>query len=240
VRGESRQAAEIYKRLLENAPLDIEARVKMIELLVQQDRVDEALQQFVELAEMYRQMADLESARKSLGNGLKLAKRVPGGERWQLKILHQMGDIDVSRLDPRRALTVYGEICQLAPEDEVARYNVIDLNLRLDQEDQAARELDSYLEYLVKNTRSSEALTMLEELAQEHPGKQVLHACLAEAYRAAGRKADAIAQYDALGEIQLDAGQIKDAAHSIQAIIDLNPPDIEGYRELLRNLKAGQ
>jgi Flp pilus assembly protein TadD len=68
----------------------------------------------------------------------------------------------------------------------------------------------------------------------------VLHARLAEAYKAAGRTADAIAQYDALGEIQLDAGQKDDAIRSIQAIVDLNPPDSEGYVELLKNLKDGQ
>lgn len=79
---------------------------------------------------------------------------------------------------------------------------------------------------------------MLEEMAREHPGKRTLHARLAEAYRAAGRKADAIAQYDALGEIQLDAGQIQDAIRTIQTIIDLKPPDIEGYHELLKNLKG--
>ena len=78
---------------------------------------------------------------------------------------------------------------------------------------------------------------MLEELARKHPGKQPLHARLAEAYRAAGRKADAIAQYDALGEIQLDAGQNQEAIQTIQTIIDLEPPDLEGYLELLRNLK---
>ena len=77
-------------------------------------------------------------------------------------------------------------------------------------------------------------------MAREHPGKQALHARLAEAYRAAGRKADAIAQYDALGEIQLDSGQLQDAIQTIQTIVNLEPPDSEGYKELLRNLEASQ
>jgi Flp pilus assembly protein TadD len=68
----------------------------------------------------------------------------------------------------------------------------------------------------------------------------MLHTRLAEAYRAAGRKADAISQYDALGEIQLDAGQIGDAIQTIRTIITLHPPGLEGYEELLRNLEASQ
>ena len=99
--------------------------------------------------------------------------------------------------------------------------------------------MDSYLEFLVESGRGPEALNLLEEMAREHPGKQSLHGRLAEAYKAAGRTADAISQYDALGEIQLDAGQNEDAIRSIQAIIDLDPPDVEDYVELLRNLNSG-
>ncbi len=97
----------------------------------------------------------------------------------------------------------------------------------------------SIIGLLVGLGRGSAALQTLEELARDHPGKQALHARLAEAYKAAGRNADAIAQYDALGEIQLDAGQIADAIRTIQSILDLNPPDLEGYQELLRNLRSG-
>ncbi|HSR46929.1 MAG TPA: tetratricopeptide repeat protein, partial [Anaerolineales bacterium] len=103
-----------------------------------------------------------------------------------------------------------------------------------------ATSLDRYLEILVAEGRGPEALAFLEELAREHPGKQALHTRLAEAYRAAGRIADAIAQYDALGEIQLDAGQIGDAILTIRTILSLEPPDLEGYQELLRNLEESQ
>jgi tetratricopeptide (TPR) repeat protein len=162
------------------------------------------------------------------------------GNGWSLRILHMMGDIDLSRLDQRRALRVYEQIRSIDPSDDKARVSLIHLNLRIGQEDQAAKELDSYLEILVDSGRGAEALNLLEEMAREHPGRQPLHARLAEAYKAAGRTADAIAQYDALGEIQLDAGQNEDAVRSIQAIVDLNPPDMGGYQELLKNLKENQ
>jgi tetratricopeptide (TPR) repeat protein len=238
VRGESAQAAEMYTEILRHSPVDIPARTKLIDLLVQQDRGEEAISQSVELAELYRQMAEIDLARKSLANSLRMAQQMSTGDGWSLKILHRMGDIDLSRLDQRRALRVYEQIRSIDPDDDKARRLVIDLNLRIGQEDQAAKELDSYLEHLVNSGRGPEALSLLEELAREHPGKQALHSRLAEAYKAAGRKADAIAQYDALGEIQLDAGQVQDAIRSIESIIALDPPDVEGYRELVRNLRA--
>jgi len=239
VRGETQQAGETYELILEHAPVDRNTRTRLIEVLAQQDRVDEALTQYLELADLYRQLAETDAGRKALTDALRLAQRSPTERTWSLKILHSMGDIDLSRLDWRRALRVYEQIRTIDPSDEKARLNVIDLNLRLGQEDQAGKELDSYLEHLVGLGRGPAALQTLEELARDHPGKQALHARLAEAYKAAGRNADAIAQYDALGEIQLDAGQIPDAIHTIQSILDLNPPDLEGYQELLRNLQSG-
>ena len=239
VRGEIPPAAEIYRRIIDHSPVDRAARVQLIELLSQQDKADQALHEYTELADLYRQMAEIDMARRTLADALRLAQRSNVDRSWSLRILHQMGDIDLARLDWRRALRVYEQIRTIDPGDDKARSHAIDLNLRLGQEEQAAQELDSHLAHLVESGRSAEALSRLEELAREHPGKQALHARLAEAYKAAGRTADAIAQYDALGEIQLDAGRVQDAIHTIQTIVDLNPPDVQGYRELLENLKAG-
>jgi tetratricopeptide (TPR) repeat protein len=240
VRGESRQAAQVFASVLQHAPINIPARTKLIDLLIQQDRTEEAIQEYMELGELYTQLADMEGTRKTLMQALDLAKRSSVAPTWELKILHKMGDLDMSLLDWRRALRMYEQILELDPEDEKARSIAIDLNLRLGQEDQAGRVLDRYLEHLVKQGKSAAAMNLLEELAREYPGKLILHSRLAEAYRAAGRTADAIAQYDALGEIQLDAGQVKDAIRTIKTIIELSPPDIEGYRELLSNLMASQ
>lgn len=240
VRGENRQAADVYAKILEYSPVDISLRTHLIDLLAQQDRVDEAVDQYLQLVDLYRQMAEIDQARATLEQALSLTQRGTVSRQKQLNILHRMADIDLSRLDWRGALRVYGQVRKLDPNDEKARRESVDLNLRLGQEEQAARELDGYLEFLVQNGRGTEALALLEEMAREHPGKQALHARLAEAYRAAGRAADAIAQYDALGEIQLDAGSVREAARTIQIIISLNPPDVEGYKELLRNLEAGQ
>ena len=240
IRGDGAQSIEIFTTILTHSPVDIPIRLRLIDLLSQQDRLDEALHEYLELSELYKQMAEIDEARKTLAEALRLAQRSTVDRGRSVEILHQMGDIDLSRLDWRRALRVYEQVRTIEPADDKARHNVIDLNLRLGQEDQAAKELDSYLQLLVESGRNQQALDFLEEMAREHPGKQTLHTRLADAYRAAGRKADAIAQYDALGEIQLDAGQAEAAARTIQTILSLDPPDSEGYRELLRNLEAGQ
>jgi len=237
VRGQISQASSIYARIIRHSPIDITARKQLIELLSQQDRVDQAIEQYIDLAELYRQMAEIETARKTLEEAYQLCQRSNVRREDVIRILDRMGDIDLSRLDWRQALRIFARICELDPGNEKARSNLIDLSLRLGQETEAAEALDIHLENLVNAGQAQEALTLLEDLAREYPGKQALHSRLAEAYRAAGRTADAIAQYDALGEIQLDAGQSQEAIHTIETIIKLDPPNIEGYHELLRNLR---
>jgi tetratricopeptide (TPR) repeat protein len=240
VRGEAPQATEIYSLMLQHSPVDFDIRQNLIELLKAQNRTEEVLGQYLELAELYRQLAQIDRARGALQEALQFTNSIPSDRKWQAKILRQMADLDLSRLDWRRALRSFEQLTDLDPNDDAAHRQVIDLHLRLGQEERAAQRLDRYLDHLVKKGRGADALAFLEEMAREHPGKQTLHMRLAEAYRAAGRKADAIAQYDALGEIQLDAGQVKEAMRTIQAIIDIGPPDVEGYLELLRNIQANQ
>jgi tetratricopeptide (TPR) repeat protein len=237
VRGEIREATDVYSHLLNYSPVNRNAREKLIVLLEAQDRFDEALEHYLELAELYRQMAEIEKARETLAEAYAHSLQSGSSNSSKLRLLRMMGDIDVARLDWRRALKVYQNIREIDPENPDARARLIDLNLRLGQEEAAALILDEHLEHLVKSGQGALALELLEELTREHPGKQSLHARLADAYRAAGRKADAIAQYDALGELQLDAGNHQAAVHTIQTIIDLKPPDVSGYLELLQNIK---
>ena len=240
VRGEINEASNMYTTVLKYSPVDINSRRKLIQLLTQQDKHDAVMSQYLELSDLYRQLAQIDQARETLAEAFAHVQRDQADREWALQILHKLGDIDIARLDWRKALQVFQRMRDIDPGNEDARTMIIDLNLRLGQEDQAAKELDSYLEYLVQAGRGGEALDLLEGLAREHPGKQALHSRLADAYRGAGRDADAIAQYDALGEIQLDGGDAQAAIRTIQTIVDMNPPDVEGYQELLRNLKAGQ
>jgi tetratricopeptide (TPR) repeat protein len=238
IRGEINEAADLYAAVLKYSPVDIPSRRKLIELLVQQDKHQAVLDQFLELSDLYRQLAQIDAARKTLAEALKHVQQDGADRESELKILSKMGDLDISRLDWRQGLEVFQRIRQLDSDNEEASAKIIDLNLRLGQEQQAAKELDHYLEVLVQKERGSEALELLEDLAREHPGKQTLHMRLAEAYRGAGRTADAIAQFDALGEIQLDSGDAQAAIQTIRTIIEMGPPDLEGYQELIRNLES--
>ena len=50
---------------------------------------------------------------------------------------------------------------------------------------------------------------------------------------------EAIAEYDALGEMQMENGLRDQAVQTIQAIINLGPDDVEGYQRLLGQISGG-
>ncbi|MCK5635487.1 MAG: tetratricopeptide repeat protein, partial [Anaerolineales bacterium] len=60
VRGEISAASNVYARIIRHSPIDIAARNQLINLLAQQDSTEEALKQYLDLAELYRQMAEID------------------------------------------------------------------------------------------------------------------------------------------------------------------------------------
>jgi hypothetical protein len=84
--------------------------------------------------------------------------------------LHLIADIDIQSLNWRQALRLFEQIRSIAPSDEEARYRLIDLNMRLEQQSRATAELDNYLAYLEKNGKGKQALGFLNKLKQENAG----------------------------------------------------------------------
>lgn len=239
IRGEMERSIKAYNKAVELSPVNLPVRQRLINLLVQLDQVDNALTQYLSLAELHGDMAQLEKKQDTLQRALRLAESRGGSDEMKLNLLRQLVDIDMSRLNWRGALEVYQQIRELSPQDEHTHLSIIDLNLRLGNDRQAGAELDRHLQHLVREGRGSQIIELLEDLTREHPGRMALHERLGKAYLAAGRKEAAISHFDALGELQIDSGKTDQAIATIRRIIELEPPEVEGYKNLLRNLEAG-
>jgi tetratricopeptide (TPR) repeat protein len=142
----------------------------------------------------------------------------------------------VSRLDLRQALRTYEQIRSMAPEDERTRKALMDLNYRLNNRAEAIRELDMLMRLYAQQRRPDLIVQVLEEQVALYPDEMALRSRLAAFYAHVGRRQEAVAQLDTLGELQLDAGMHKEAAQTIRQIIALNPPGIEDYQRLLSQL----
>ncbi|MAS33159.1 MAG: hypothetical protein CL610_04075 [Anaerolineaceae bacterium] len=236
VRGENDRAASILGEVLEMAPLDIEVRSSLIELLEAEERWDEALDQYTDLADTYHQLGDFDMSRNTYALAERIANRVDSSPEKLVRIKHRMADIDQMRLDIRKAQRTYEEIIELDPEDERARRMLIDLNYRQGNQVEAIKRLDQLLSRYAKQKQVNRIMQLLEELVTLYPNDTGLRSRLAAIYRQLNRKKEAVIQLDALGELQLEAGMHDEAAHTIRQIIALNPDGVEDYKRLLAQL----
>lgn len=236
-RGERQQAISMCRRVVELVPADLNARGRLIEHLLEAGEHEEAIKEYIQLADLYYSLADLNKARKIFTDALRSAQQPDVDPNLRVRILHRMADIDRQSLDWRQALRIYEQIRTVNPEDEEARTSLVELNFRLGQEQQALGELDNYLAYLTSNAQKSKALAFMEGLTNSYPERISIRRRLADLYRHLGRKSDAITQFNAIGELLLDANDTAGAIQVIENILDLDPPNKEDYHELLGQLR---
>ncbi|MCC6300357.1 MAG: tetratricopeptide repeat protein [Anaerolineales bacterium] len=237
VRGESAQSAKMLRRVVQLAPMDMAARSRLIDQLVARGQVDDAIREYIELADIYYRLAELDMARKTYTTALRVVQQANADRTWNVHILQRMADIDMQRLDWKQAIRVYEQIRTLRPDDEAVRKSLIDLSFKLGQPAQANAEIESYLSYLQSNNRDAQMIPFLEDLLTERPDDAILKRALAQAYQQAGRVEDAVKQLDSLADSLLSAGKKEEAMVVVNQILLHNPPNAEQYRQLLSQIQ---
>ena len=235
-RGEARQAIGIYNRVLKMAPMDVIVRSKLIDLLVSYGQIDRALEQYLQLADAYYQLADYDKARDVYQDALKLAPRGSPQRSWTSQVLHKVGDIYVQRVDWRHALPVYEQIKSISPDDERARVALVDLYFKTNQAPHAIREVDELLAAYKASGKTDKIIAVLDDQVRARPTDMTLRARLAQAYVENKQVAEGIQQLDALGDLQINAGMKREAVATVRALIALNPANAAEYRQLLAQI----
>ena len=236
-RGDDRQAIGVYKQILKMSPMDVNVRARMIDLLVNRGEMDQALEQYMSLADDYYQLAQIDKALEKYNEALYLASRASNERTWKVQILHKIGDINLQRVDWRRATAAYEEIKALSPDDEKVRTYLFDLYQKQGQMNKALAELEELVKYYQAKSQPQKALSILKEAIQLRPQEMSLRALLAQVYAQQGMKREAIAELDALGEMQLEAGLRDEAMQTVKQIIALEPANVEAYRQLLDHIR---
>jgi len=235
-RGEAKRATNLLQRIVEISPMDLSARNRLITRFTEQGQVDQAIHEYIKLADVHYRLAQLDIARKTYEDALRLAQQTKADPTWSHRILRHMADIDLQRLDWRQALRVYEQLRTLTPDDIGTRSHLIDLNVRLGQETQAAAELDNYLSYLAGQAREKEAFSFLEQLVEENAEMVFARRRLAEFYQQSSRVEEAIAHWDKVAEMMVAQGKNEAAKEAIRAILVLKPPNADQYRKALQRL----
>jgi tetratricopeptide (TPR) repeat protein len=238
MRGQPDQAVNLYQRILRLAPMDVIVRTRLIELYINQQETDQALEQYLALADSYYQLAQVDRALEKYNEALRLAAASSSVDTWKGDILMRMGDIYRQRFDWARATTAYEDLLKINPNDERIQRQLIDLYYKQNKVNQATKTLDGLLA-IYQKYNPLKALDLLKELTSIYQDDLSLRQRLAVAFVQNGMNREAIKEYDVLGEMQLENGLRSQAMQTIQAIINLGPDDIEGYRRLLTQISGG-
>jgi tetratricopeptide (TPR) repeat protein len=237
-RGESTRASDLLQKIVEISPMDLEARTRLIGQLTARGDIEKALSEYMNLADVYYRLAQLDRARATYENALRLAQQSKVNRVWGVKILHHMADIDLQRLDWRQAVRVFEQLRTHEPEDEKARMSLIDLSVRLGQEGKARAELENYVSYLNGQAKEYQAISFVESLVSENPNLLFAHYMLARLYQQTKRIEDAVKQWDRAGELLYASGDKEGAIEAIRSILMLNPPNSEHYQRFLAYLES--
>lgn len=238
-RGDINGAINAYERVVDISPLDMTIRGRLIDLMKRHGDIDRSLEHYIGMGTAYYQLAQVDKARETYQEALKLAPRGSADKKWRARLLRLIADIDMQRFDWKRALVAYRELRQEDPNDERTAINLIDLYYKVGQPESALRELDRYLVQLVKAGRAVKVIGILEDMVSQRPDDEGLVERLAQLYVRQKRRQDAINLFDRLAETQLDNGDKAKAAATIEKILQLNPPNAASYQQLLQQVRRG-
>ena len=237
IRGETSRAAKIYEDMAQLVPADLNIRQKLVLMAQSQGNPLEAIRHTIEMADIHVSLADFDTARQVLNSAL-LAAQAPGiDKKIAPQVLHKIGELDMQRLDWRQALKTYEQIKTQNPHDAVARVALVGLYFRMGQARQAIGEIDDVLRQLIPLVGLEKPIQILESLLSEHDDLN-LRQRLARLYQQIGRKAEAIAQYDTMADTFYQAGNKSEAVKVVQAIIALQPDNLNDYEQLLNQIRS--
>ena len=171
LRGEAAQATRLLHKVTRVVPMDISIRKQLIHLLVAQGEINEVLEEYMELANVYYQLAELDMARETYTEALRMTQRSRSNQQWNIKILTKLADIDRQRLDWRQAVRVLEQIRTLEPEDPDVRIELVDLNYRLGREQVAMTEIERFTSLLANAGKHSIAIGFLGQVLDMMPDK---------------------------------------------------------------------
>jgi tetratricopeptide (TPR) repeat protein len=238
IRGETGRAIDMLRRVVNLAPMDLDARNRLIDQLIARGTSDEAVDEYIKLAEVYYSLADLTNSRKAYAKALRLAQISDLETNWQVRVLHRIADIDIQSLNWRQAAQIFQEVVKIKPDDQKAYAGLLDLNFRLGEAEQAIKELDNFIQYMNSNNRVTEVIQFLEKQIEERPQHASIRRRLGEAYFLAGNLEKAVDQLDMTREILVGTGDRVGAMAAVQRIIEFNPPDVERYQQMLERFKS--
>jgi tetratricopeptide (TPR) repeat protein len=169
LRNEPERALEIYQRMVELVPVSDEPRKQLNSLLKNMGRNEQALQGYIDLAEVYFNLADLDLAREIYQEAIQFTEQNESLRGWRVKIIKRLADIEMQCLNWQQALKLYEQASRQDLGDFESRLKMVDLYRRLGKPDKASDETNKYLFQLRSAGKIEQIDKFTEALHQQFP-----------------------------------------------------------------------
>jgi tetratricopeptide (TPR) repeat protein len=137
-----------------------------------------------------------------------------------------------------KAIAIYKKINKIDPARLEVYDRLADLYHKQGLVQDARSQYQVLADHYQKNNRVPDAITVYKKMAQIDPADLRIQVRLADLYRAANQKDQAVMQYGLIGSMLLKRGAHDEAAQVFQKALELSPDDVETQRNLVRSLLA--
>jgi len=137
-----------------------------------------------------------------------------------------------------KAIAIYKKINKIDPARLEVYDRLADLYHKQGLVQDARSQYQVLADHYQKNNRLPDAITVYKKMAQIDPADLRIQVRLADVYRAANQKDQAVMQYGLIGSMLLKRGAHDEAAQVFQKALELSPDDVETQRNLVRSLLA--
>jgi tetratricopeptide (TPR) repeat protein len=183
-----KDAAEIYKLLLKLDGDDVESRLNLADLYIQEDKVDRALEELNEAAEFkmrmnkpkeageilkkarslkedhprtLENMIDLFKQEKKKKEALKLVNEILRKDRKNLKALYLLGNLCFEDKELKKAEEIFKKILSIQPKEVEARIRMGRILIQNEKFDKALELYKPLIDTLVKKHKEDKAIGLL-------------------------------------------------------------------------------
>ncbi|OQY92781.1 MAG: hypothetical protein B6D41_08060 [Chloroflexi bacterium UTCFX4] len=238
VRRDLPKAIAFYRQALNLGGNDVTRRAKLINVLVQNGQLTEALDEYESVGMGLAAEGHYQKAADKYNEGLTIAARAGMSNQAVVPLKRQLALTHLKLREYDKARSLFDELYRADPEDDETRYYLVDLYLRRGENAEGERALNELLARH-RNTPENVQATLVS-LAESFPDNVMLHRELARFYTQQGQNDQALQILDDLGDRLLNGGRSAEAITVVQDIIALNPPQVAEYRKLLLELREPQ
>jgi pilus assembly protein FimV len=137
-----------------------------------------------------------------------------------------------------KAIAIFKKINKIDPAQLEVYDKLADLYHKQGLVQDARSQYQVLADHYQKNNRLSDAIAVYRKMAAIDPADMRIQVRLADLYRAANHKDEAVMQYGLIGSMLLKRGAHDEAAQVFQKALELSPDDVESQKNLVRSLLA--